>query len=184
MDRDRDPDDPDYVGLITRAIALAVDSAVINVVALVVEGAAALAVSLFHLPQDVRTVLIVLGGVAYIVWTIGYFVAFWSATGQTPGARVMQIRLVSRARETIGPRRAFIRCIGMVLAALPLFAGYVLILFDGRRRGLQDRLAATLVIDAPQQSLAAERRDRRRASSEPDAAARPSLAEETRLARQ
>jgi uncharacterized RDD family membrane protein YckC len=34
----------------------------------------------------------------------------------------------------------------MVLAAIPLFAGFLLILFDGRRRGLQDLLARTIVV--------------------------------------
>jgi hypothetical protein len=45
-----------------------------------------------------------------------------------------------------------------VLAALPLLAGYLMILFDGRRRGLQDRLARTLAVDAPELSLAEQRR--------------------------
>jgi uncharacterized RDD family membrane protein YckC len=184
MDGDLPPPAPDYVGLITRAIALAVDSAVINVVALVVEGAAALAIALFHLPKDVRTVLIVIGGIGYVLWTIGYFVGFWSTTGQTPGARVMQIQLVSRSRTGIGPRRALIRCVGMVLAALPLFLGYVLILFDRRCRGLQDRFAGTLVIEAEQQSIAAEARERRRNVAAAAAAQGRSLAEEPGLARQ
>jgi uncharacterized RDD family membrane protein YckC len=104
--------------------------------------------------------------------------------GADPGARIMQIRLVSRASEPVGPRRSLMRCVGMVLAALPLFAGYLPILFDRRRRGLQDRFAGTRVIEAPRQSLAAERRDRRRPDADADAASERSLAEETRLARQ
>jgi hypothetical protein len=35
----------------------------------------ALVVSLFHLPKDVRTVIIVIGGIGYVVWAIGYFIA-------------------------------------------------------------------------------------------------------------
>ena len=46
--------------------------------------------------------------------------------------------------------RALLRYIGLWLAALPLFAGYLLILFDPKRRGLQDQLARTFVIDAPE----------------------------------
>jgi uncharacterized RDD family membrane protein YckC len=33
-----------------------------------------------------------------------------------------------------------------VVAAIPLFAGYLLILVDDRRRGLHDRLAGTVVV--------------------------------------
>jgi uncharacterized RDD family membrane protein YckC len=35
-----------------------------------------------------------------------------------------------------------------VLAALPLFAGFLTILVDERRRGLQDMIAATVVVSA------------------------------------
>ena len=37
----------------------------------------------------------------------------------------------------------------MVLAAIPLCAGFLLILVDDRRRGLQDVLARTVVLYAP-----------------------------------
>jgi len=42
-----------------------------------------------------------------------------------------------------------LRLAGLVLAALPLFAGFVPILFDDRRRGVQDMLAGTVVVFAP-----------------------------------
>ena len=64
-----------------------------------------------------------IGAVAYALWGMGYFVGFWSGTGQTPGSRVMQIRVVAVEGEPIKPRRALVRCIGLLLAALPLFAG-------------------------------------------------------------
>ena len=44
---------------------------------------------------------------------------------------------------------AIVRLAAMALAALPLFAGFLLILVDDRRRGLQDRLARTVVVYAP-----------------------------------
>jgi uncharacterized RDD family membrane protein YckC len=37
----------------------------------------------------------------------------------------------------------------MILAAIPLLAGYFMVLFDDRRRGLHDRMAHTVVVDAP-----------------------------------
>lgn len=160
MSDDGDADPQRYPGLVTRAIAFVADAALINLVALIVGAAVALAVSLFHLPKDVKSLLAIIGAGAYIVWTIAYFVMFWSTTGQTPGARLMQIRVIAASGDVVKPRRGVLRCIGLVLAALPLFAGYLLILFDGRRRGFQDRLARTLVVDAPQLSVAAERRVR------------------------
>ena len=153
---------PEYPGLITRAVAFVVDAVIINLVAIVVEGAVAIAVSVFHLPKEIKQLLLILGGVAYVLWTIAYFVVFWSTTGQTPGSRMMQIRVVHEGGRGVGPRRGVVRVLRMVLAALPLFAGYALIVFDSRRRGLQDRLARTVVVEAPELSIAARRREVRR----------------------
>jgi uncharacterized RDD family membrane protein YckC len=154
-----------YVGLTTRAIAFALDAVVINIVAITVEFAVALILSLFHLPSELKKLLLIISGGIYLLWTIGYFVGFCVATGQTPGARAMRFRVVAVKGEKLKPRRALLRWIGLVLAALPLLAGYVLILFDSRRRGLQDRIARTVVIEAPQLSPAELRRQARRKAS-------------------
>jgi uncharacterized RDD family membrane protein YckC len=155
--------EPRYVGLATRAISFAVDALVIDLVALIVGVGAALILSLLHLPHDVKVVLAGIGAVAFILWTVGYFVVFWSTTGQTPGARVMQIRVLTGDGAGLKPRRAILRCGGVLLAALPLFAGFVPILFDERRQGLQDRIARTVVVEAPAVSMAEARRVRKRA---------------------
>lgn len=155
-----------YVGLVTRVISFVIDAALINLVALFVAVGAGLILSLFHLSTALEAVIAAIGTVTYILWTLGYFVGFWSTTGQTPGARLMQIRLIPANGDRLKPRRAVVRCAGMFLAALPLFAGYLLILFDGKRRGFQDRLARTLVVEAPQLSLAEAARVRRRAAYE------------------
>ena len=92
------------------------------------------------------------------MWAAGYFVTFWSATGQTPGDRVMGILVISADGERrLRPRRSVVRLVGMVLAALPCFAGYLLILVDDRRRGLHDRLARTVVVYVPQAERAVRR---------------------------
>jgi uncharacterized RDD family membrane protein YckC len=58
----------------------------------------------------------------------------------------MGVRVVcARSGEPVSVRAAIVRLGGMVLAAIPLFAGFLLILVDDRRRGLQDRLARTVV---------------------------------------
>jgi uncharacterized RDD family membrane protein YckC len=114
----------------------------------------------------VRTILAVIGGVAYVVWLIGYFVVFWSTTGQTPGARVMQIRVEAASGSVVKPRWALLRFAGLVLAALPLCLGFAPILFDDRRRAFQDWLARTVVVEAPQLSIAQVRLSRARTASE------------------
>jgi uncharacterized RDD family membrane protein YckC len=152
-----------YAGLVTRAISFAADAAVINLAATVVGVGAALILSLLHLPKELKTVLAAIGGVAYVLWLVGYFVVFWSTTGQTPGARIMQIRVQTANGDTLRPRRAMLRVGGLLVAALPLFAGFVPVLYDERRRAFQDRLAGTVVVDMPALSFAASLRARKRA---------------------
>jgi uncharacterized RDD family membrane protein YckC len=160
-------DDPRYIGLVTRGIAFALEAALIDIVALVVGVGAALILSLLHLPSSLKPVLAVIGGAAFVLWSLAYFIGFWSATGQTPGSRVMQIRVIPVTGDRLKPRRCFVRCIGLLLAALPLFADYLMIPFNTRRRGFQDLLARTVVFDAPQMSIA----DLRRAASQTGAEA-------------
>lgn len=157
-----------YMGLMTRGIAFVIDAALISLAAFLVGAAVALIGSLFHFPHHAKTILAVIGGAAYVLWAAGYFVGFWAATGQTPGDRVMQIRVVTARLERVNPIRGIVRCIGLILATVPLFIGYLPIPFDKRRRGLADWLARTVVVDAPAMSIAQATSEKRRAA--PDAA--------------
>lgn len=145
---------PHYAGLATRAVALAIDAAAINAVALGVGGVVALCTSLLHLPGTVEQIVAIAGAAAWLAWAAGWFVVFWSTTGQTPGDRVMRIH-VRDARDPsrpIGHGRALVRLVALVLGAIPLFAGYLMVLVNDRRRAFHDVAAHTVVIHdgAPQ----------------------------------
>lgn len=137
---------PQYIGLVTRAIAIVIDTAIVSAVAAVVAAAFALVISVFPVSHTLKSVLVAIGGVAFFIWLIAYFVTFWSTTGQTPGNRVMQIRVTRAEGGSIKPRWALVRVGGLLLATFPLFAGFVPILFNERRRGLADWMANTVVI--------------------------------------
>ena len=140
----------DYAGFVTRAIAFAIDVALIDLAAVTVAIVVGLGLSALDAPDVVVTIAVVAGGVAYIAWFVSYFAVFWSTTGQTPGARVMGVRVVcANGGGSVRVGAAVVRLAGMVLAAIPLFAGFLLILVDDRRRGLQDRIARTVVVYAP-----------------------------------
>lgn len=140
---------PEYVGLVTRAIAFALDAALINLIAIVVAVGVGLALSVLSVADTVNIVAIISGCAVFVAWTIGYFVTFWSTTGQTPGNRLLRIR-VCRASDggVLRPGRALLRLAGLALAAVPLGAGFLPILVDDRRRGLHDMIAGTIVVGA------------------------------------
>ncbi len=150
----RRPAPPPYAGLATRAVALALDAAAINAIALAVGGVLALCTSLLHLPAEVERLTALAGAAAWVLLSVGWFVVFWSTSGQTPGDRVMRIR-VRDARDpqrALKPRRALLRLIALVLGAIPLFAGYLPVLLDDRRRAFHDRVARTVVVHAPDET--------------------------------
>ena len=139
---------PAYVGLVTRALAFGVDAAIVNAVAIAVASVVVLGLSVIWVPDELRSAAVAVGGAAYATWVVGYFVAFWAATGETPGNRLLRIRVRPASGDRLPVRRGVLRFAGLTLAALPLFAGFLIILVDDRRRGLHDRLARTVVVDA------------------------------------
>jgi uncharacterized RDD family membrane protein YckC len=138
-----------YIGLVTRVIAFAVDAAVINVVALLVAVVIALVSSVLPTSHERDKILVAIGGAVFVIWIVGYFVAFWTTTGQTPGNRLMQIRVERADGSRLRPRHALARLVGILLASLPLFLGFVPVLVTERRRGLHDWLAGSVVRGAP-----------------------------------
>jgi len=141
------PPAPLYTGLVTRALALAIDALLINGIAVLVAAVVALALSVLHVSSD-DAVLAAISGVVYLVWSAAYFVSFWSTTGQTPGGHVMRFAVRDATTgAVISVRRAMVRLVGLVLAAIPLCAGFVPVLFDSRCRAFQDWLARTVVTD-------------------------------------
>ena len=145
-------DRPLYGGIVTRAIALATDAAVTIVLFMSVVGIAALVASLVGglRPAWLAGALLA-SGWFLIVGT--YFVMFWSTAGQTPGMRLLRVRVRVHGRLGDSPSigRSLVRLVGLVLAIVPICAGFIPVLFTERRRGLPDFLAGTVVVyeDAP-----------------------------------
>jgi uncharacterized RDD family membrane protein YckC len=144
-----DAEPPVYIGLLTRGLAFAVDAAVINLVAILVGVAMGLIVSVLNVASELETAVAAIGGAAYLIWSAAYFITFWSTTGQTPGNRLFRIRVCDADDGAVlGPRRALLRLVMLVLCAIPLFAGFLPILVDDRRRGPHDMVAGSVVVEA------------------------------------
>jgi uncharacterized RDD family membrane protein YckC len=143
-----------YAGFVTRLLAFSIDGAIIQGVAAFVAVVTALALSLLHLPSQVDVIVATVLGVAWVLWSVGYFVLFWSTTGQTPGNRVMAIVVLdSQGRGPLKPRRALLRFLALIAGAAALMIGILMMLWSPRRRCFQDRVARTVVLYVPPQSL-------------------------------
>jgi uncharacterized RDD family membrane protein YckC len=82
----------------------------------------------------------------WIILAGSYFVLFWSAAGQTPGMRLLHLRVRGAQGAPLSLGRALLRLVGLLLAIVPLFAGFLPVLFTARRRGLPDYVAGTVVV--------------------------------------
>jgi uncharacterized RDD family membrane protein YckC len=124
-----------------------VDAAIINVVAWGVAAVVAVGLSLLKVPDEVVTLMAAIGAVIAIGWSIAYFAYFWSSRGQTPGDRLLGLQVL-RAGSGEPPHlgRAVVRVLCLPLSAIPLCAGFLMILVDSQRRALHDHLAGTVVI--------------------------------------
>jgi uncharacterized RDD family membrane protein YckC len=139
-----------YAGIATRGIALAIDAAFANVIVLLIAALLALVASLT--PDGTLRPEWLVATVAAVGWMAAvtfYFALFWSTTGQTPGMRLMRLKVIDRDLHPPHLLRALLRVVGLALAIIPLFAGFLPVLFDSRRRGIHDMLASTTVIHVP-----------------------------------
>jgi uncharacterized RDD family membrane protein YckC len=134
-----------YAGIATRAIALVIDAALAQALVLTAAAALALVGSLVG-GISLQTPGRVVAGVAWAVAVGGYFVLFWTTAGRTPGMRLLGLRVVGPDGGHPRTARAVVRLVGLVLAIVPLFAGFLPVLVDDRRRALQDFLAGTVVV--------------------------------------
>ena len=133
-----------YAGVATRAVALAVDAFTTTVIAASLSAMLALIASLVGTLRPAWLVgLLLASGWALLVGA--YFTLFWSLAGQTPGMRLLRLRVRGPEERPLGFWRAALRLVGLALAIIPLFAGFVPVLFDKRRRGLHDVIAGTTV---------------------------------------
>jgi len=135
-----------FAGVASRGVALVVDALVVVVATAVVGGAAGLVGAVVGgiRPDWLAQALLSL---AAVVIAVGYFVVFWHTAGQTLGMRLMGVRVLSsRGRDRLTAWQALVRTVGLALAIIPCFLGFVPALFDRRRRALPDYLAGTVVV--------------------------------------
>lgn len=125
----------------SRLVAYIVDVVVVGVVlfAVALVGAALFATV---------PLLAFLPFVAFLVIPFLYFPYYWSHGGQTPGMRMMGIRVVrDRDGGPVTGGQAILRLIGYYVSGTVFWLGFIWVLIDKRRRGWHDLIAGTVVVE-------------------------------------
>jgi uncharacterized RDD family membrane protein YckC len=142
-----------FGGLASRGTGLVIDAALVALGFTVLAGAIGLVAALAG-GAHTGWVAGTLAGAGWLLVGTIYFAVFWSGTGQTPGMRVMRVRVVTASGGPVSFLRSLVRFAGLILAIAPLFLGFLPVPFDRRRRALPDFLAGTVVVCEPEESAA------------------------------
>jgi uncharacterized RDD family membrane protein YckC len=132
-------------GVMTRALAFALDMLIVNLAFSGLAAVLALVGSFLSGEAGVSGLALVVGSSAWLALGAVYLVSFWSIAAQTPGMRFFGIRLGVETRG-LPLARSLRRLVGLGLGAITLGLGFLGVVFDERRRGWQDRLAGVDVL--------------------------------------
>jgi uncharacterized RDD family membrane protein YckC len=128
-----DPAASRSAGFVSRLLAVAVDSVLITAASVGVSATTELVATMFA-KLDVSTPLgVIAASPTSMLATGAYFVLSWTLAGQTVGMRVLALRVIGPDERPPSARRALARLLSALIGALPLFAGYLLVLVDRRR---------------------------------------------------
>ncbi len=134
----------DRAGLISRALAMAIDGVFVNLAFTAFVALITLGANIFGgNGEGGSSLAIAIGSTAWLSFGAIYLVGFWSLAGQTPGMRFLGIRL---EEERLPSRRSFRRLVGLGLSVLSFGIGFLGIVFGERRRGWEDRFSGTEVV--------------------------------------
>ena len=150
-----------YAGFISRLVAFFIDMAAIaisftvigwlfTVTATMMQFRTILGFSLRQFPQIIN----ILDNMASpavvalitVIYSFGYFIFFWSMTGQTVGNAFLGLRIVTTQGRRVPIWQAVLRLAGYVISFATLFLGFLWIVVDNHRQGLHDKIAGTYVI--------------------------------------
>lgn len=139
---------PPRVGLVTRGVGAAIDAGILNLGLLALSAVFGVTISgVLGDSESPSGGEVAIGSGVWITASALYLGTFWSLAGQTPGMRLLSIRLDRAGERRIGLRHSLRRLLGTALSIFTLGAGFVLVALDPRRRSLADRLAGTDVIE-------------------------------------
>ncbi len=133
-------------GFFIRFIAYMIDSVLLTI-AIGIIGAIALAGNLALMNnQTVVLAISLLSMVIMLIVYIGYFIYFYGTSGQTLGKKMLNIKVVSTDGTPLTYKKGLLRVIGYIIASIPIYIGFIWMLFDENKQNWEDKIANTYVV--------------------------------------
>ena len=104
----------------------------------------------FSLSMDISTTMTGTFFLSYygmnILLSMVYFTYFHGTISQTPGKKLLGLKVIQKTGEPMTLGVAFLRWVGYVISGLIFNLGFIWVAFDSKKRGWHDMIAATYVI--------------------------------------
>jgi uncharacterized RDD family membrane protein YckC len=145
-------------GFFSRFEAFVIDLIILSVVQLVASAFIQTVLRFFQLTElaaTIKTVLenstyeITIGATLFTLFVIGYYVFFWTLVGFTPGKALLGLKVVRKDGAKVSFGRALLRFFAYWISMLPLFLGFLWVIWDSKRQGWHDKIAGTQVLYIP-----------------------------------
>jgi uncharacterized RDD family membrane protein YckC len=139
-----------YAGFFLRLTAFTIDVFILSVICMllfvlgyyVVASLSTVQPNTFRILQTIFIPNII----SIFILELAYFTYFHAVTGQTAGKWVCGIKVVSKTGSPLGFKIALLRYFSYILSFLCLNFGFIMIAFDGKKQGLHDKLAGSVVV--------------------------------------
>jgi len=151
-------DDRKPAGFFSRMLAFILDILLLVFLGLMIGGVIFLVLHFFNYKQILDSIKSLLGIKDPIGQFIGlispilflmvliYFVFFWTLVGFTPGKALFGLQIVRQDGRPLSVGRSIVRFLGYWVSAIPLFLGFIWVLFDRQHEGWHDKISKTHVV--------------------------------------
>ena len=122
-----------YAGFFPRLVSLIIDGIILAIVQVV------LGLIFASISSQLGSALGTLVAVAYQVY-------FFTSTGQTPGMKLMSIKVVNGSGELLSIGQAIVRFVVAIFSGMILLIGYLWMLWDANKQTWHDKAAGSFVV--------------------------------------
>jgi len=143
-----------YGGFWRRTIAFLIDKVALSLISMILLFIASLFLGLgfpFDLSINISEVITGTFLLSYYGTTIFlnmlYFTYFHGTTGQTPGKKILGLKVIQKTGNEMTLGLAFLRWVGYIISGLVFNLGFLWVAFDRKKQGWHDKIAATYVIN-------------------------------------
>jgi uncharacterized RDD family membrane protein YckC len=144
-----------YAGFFSRAAAYTIDRGIVFGIAFVIITVVHYFSNLFGVdqwlaniegaePAHISIAILLSSAGINLVVSVFYNIGFWMLSGQTPGKRILGLRVLRIDGERLRLRNAILRQVGYWISSI-FFLGFIWILLDNKRQGFHDKIGGTIV---------------------------------------